>query len=154
MAGTGSGTGGGAPEALPPRPASLGIAVGVVALEAVALVVATVAFVVVGAGAGATSVLALAGMFAVLALGLVAVALSLWRLHRWGRPAGIAWQVLLVLVGLSMFSTEPLNAVGVIAPAAVFLVAILMPASLRAYELGAEYHAAHPSAPAPPPKRW
>ncbi|WP_035282178.1 hypothetical protein [Brevibacterium album] len=146
-----------APEALPPRPRGIVVAAGIVWLESAALLVAAVAFIAVGAGSSTVSLIALAAMFVVLALGLFAVALAIWRMHRWGRPAAIAWQILQALFGVSMLTAPPVDfwgAAGAIVPAAIFLAAIFLPASLRAYELAAEYYAAHPSEPAPPPKRW
>src|SRR5699024_6674683 len=78
----------GAPDALPRRPVPLCVVVGVVLLEALALLGSAVAFLVMSGTGGelGTSLMALAAMFAILGLGMLAVARSLWLLHRWARP--------------------------------------------------------------------
>ena len=144
------------PDALPPRPGHLYVAIAVVALEALALVAVAGACVVLAVTGGqlGTSLLALGVMFAILGVGMIAVTRSLWVMHRWARPAAIAWQVLQALFGVSTFQAGPLLGLAAIVPAVVFLYAIFQPRVLYAFEDAIAYHEAHPSAPAPPPKRW
>lgn len=161
---SGAKRGAGAPDSLPARPLGVTVAVGVVALEALALLVLAGLFVwsatlppptdAPSSGQSlASSLLALAAMFGVLAIGLLAAAKSLWGLKRWARPASIAWQVLLILFAFSVLGSGWVLPAAAAAPAIVFLVAIFTPSALRAYDLGIAYHEAHPAAPAPPPKR-
>jgi len=146
----------GAPDALPRRPVPLYVVVGVVLLEALALLGSAVAFLVMSGKGGelGTSLMALAAMFAILGLGMLAVARSLWLLHRWARPATIAWQILQALFGISTFGGGPLLAAAAIVPAVVCVVAMFTPPVIRAFDIAVAYYAAHPSTPAPPPKRW
>lgn len=145
-----------APDSLPRRPGALYAAVGVVALEALALLGSAVAFLLMSRTGGelGTSLIALCVMFAILGVGMLAVARSLWMMHRWSRPAAVAWQVLQALFGFSTFESGPLLGLATIIPAIVFAYAIFRPAFIEAFEAGIAYHAAHPSTPAPPPKRW
>lgn len=144
------------PTSLPARPPQLLVAIGVVLLEALALLGVAVACVMLAMSGGelGTSLLALAVMFGLLGIGMAAVTRSLWMMHRWARPAAIAWQVLQALFGFSTFQAGPLLGLAAIVPAAVFLYAIFRPPVLFAFEDAIVYHEAHPSAPAPPPKRW
>lgn len=121
----------------PRVPVTLAVAVGVVFLEALALVVAAGAFAVAGFASGSdflVSLLGLAAMFVLLAVGLLAVCRSLLLMHRWARPATVAWQVLLVLFGISMSGTGWWAPVVVIVPALVCLVGLFHPRTVRAYE--------------------
>lgn len=147
---------GAVPDALPPRPGHLCVAIAVVALEALALVAVAGACIVLAVTGGqlGTSLLALGVMFAILGVGMIAVTRSLWVMHRWARPAAIAWQVLQALFGVSTFQAGPLLGLAAIVPAVVFLYAIFQPRVVYAFEDAIAYHEAHPSAPAPPPKRW
>lgn len=80
------------------RPWTLWAALVMVALEVAVLVVSAGFFVVLSRSGDTevgSSLLSLAVMFGVLALGLVAVIMGLYRMHRWARPATVAWQVLL-----------------------------------------------------------
>ncbi|HJA38640.1 MAG TPA: hypothetical protein H9793_06595 [Candidatus Brevibacterium intestinigallinarum] len=144
------------PQSLPRRPVHLGVAAGVVGLETLALLGIAVAFVVLATTGGevGTSLLALGAMFAILGACMVAVTRSLWLMHRWARPAAIAWQVLQALFGISTFQAGPLLGLAAIVPAVVFLYAIFQPRVIYAFEDALAYYEAHPSAPAPPPKRW
>lgn len=144
------------PDSLPRRPVALFAAVGVVLLEALALLGCAVAFMLMSRTGGelGTSLIALCVMFAILGAGMLAVARSLWMMHRWSRPAAVAWQVLQALFGFSTFESGPLLGLATIVPGIVFAYAIFRPSFIEAFETGIAYHAAHPSAPAPPPKRW
>lgn len=146
----------GAPESLPRRPGPLSVAVGVVLLEALALLGSAAAFLFMSDTGGelGTSLIALCVMFAILGAGMLTVARSLWVMHRWARPAAIAWQVLQALFGFSTFESGPLLGLAAIVPAIIFAYAIFRPSVIEAFEAAIAYHEAHPSAPAPPPKRW
>ncbi|GAA4284817.1 hypothetical protein GCM10022261_23480 [Brevibacterium daeguense] len=121
----------------PHRPWPLWLAIGAVGFEVGELLVAAGFFVVLAVTGGSqvgTSLISLAVMFVVLALGLVAVMQSLYRMRRWARPATVAWQVLLILFGLSVLGEPWALAVASIVPAAVCLFGLFAPATLRAYE--------------------
>ncbi|GAA2011083.1 hypothetical protein [Brevibacterium samyangense] len=115
------------------RPLGLFVAAGVVALEALALAVISVVFVVVAIGAGnlGTSLVALAVMFLLLGVCLFGVALGLFRMRRWARPASVAWQVLMVLGG---FAAGQWIGVVAIVLAALGLVSLFLPSVVRFYE--------------------
>lgn len=141
----GSGAGGGtaAPLPLPARPWTLWAAIAMLVLEIAALVVSAVFFVTLaraGEPALTTSLLSLAVMFAILALGLAGVAVGLHRMRRWARPATVAWQVLLILFGLSVLGSGWLLPVASIAPAVLGLIALFAPPTLRAYEAALAVH--------------
>lgn len=93
-------------------------------------------------------------MFAILGIGLLVVVRSLWSMHRWSRPATIAWQLLQALFGISTFGGGPLLAAAAIVPAVACVIALFTPSVIRAFDVSIAYYMAHPSAPAPPPKRW
>jgi hypothetical protein len=121
----------------PHRPWQLWLAIGAVAFEAAELLVSAGFFVLLAVNGGSevgTSLISLAVMFAVLALGLAAVMQSLYRMRRWARPATVAWQVLLILFGLSVLGDPWVLSVASIVPAAVCLFGLFSPATLRAYE--------------------
>lgn len=146
----------GAPDALPRRPGPLYVVLGVVLLEALTLLGIAVASLVMSGTGGelGTSLIALCVMFAILGLGMLVVVRSLWLMHRWSRPATIAWQVLQALFGISTFGGGPLLAAAAIVPAVICVVALFTPSVIRAFDVAIAYYVAHPSAPAPPPKRW
>ncbi|MGO1397571.1 MAG: hypothetical protein ACTHVY_02560 [Brevibacterium yomogidense] len=146
----------GAPDALPRRPGPLYVAMGVVLLEALVLLGSAVAFLVMSGTGGelGTSLIALCVMFAILGIGLLVVVRSLWSMHRWSRPATIAWQLLQALFGISTFGGGPLLAAAAIVPAVACVIALFTPSVIRAFDVSIAYYMAHPSAPAPPPKRW
>lgn len=145
-----------APLSLPRRPGPLYIVLGVVLLEALVLVGSAVAFLLMARTGGelGTSLLALCVMFAILGAGMLAVARSLWVMHRWARPAAIAWQVLQALFGISTFESGPLLGAAAIVPAILCVYAMFRPSVIEAFDTAIAYHAANPSTPAPPPKRW
>lgn len=107
-----------------------------VMLEALELLAAAVMFVVVSlqAGGDVVPMLALAGMFLLLALGLAGVAIGIFRFGRWARPAGVAWQILLILFAFSTGIATGAQFWGSLIPAVICLVALFMPATLRAYD--------------------
>ena len=137
-------------------PAAIGVGLGLLAILLLSLFVREEAFVVLALTGDAvgTSLLALGAMFAILGACMVAVTRSLWLMQRWARPAAIAWQVLQALFGFSTFQAGPLLGLAAIVPAVVFLYAIFQPRVIYAFEDALAYYEAHPSAPAPPPKRW
>lgn len=127
------------------RPWTLWAALVMVALEVAVLVVSAGFFVVLSRSGDTevgSSLLSLAVMFGVLALGLVAVIMGLYRMHRWARPATVAWQVLLILFGLSVLGSGWLLPVGSIVPAVLCLAALFAPPSLAAYGAAIAEHEA------------
>ena len=127
------------------RPWTLWAALAMVALEVAVLVVSAGFFVVLSRSGDTevgSSLLSLAVMFGVLALGLVAVIMGLYRMHRWARPATVAWQVLLILFGLSVLGSGWLLPVGSIVPAVLCLAALFAPPSLAAYGAAIAEHEA------------
>lgn len=94
------------------RPVTVLVVVALLALEAIALVILGVSSLVASSGepqaAGGSVVVAV--FLLALAAVLAVMAVSLWRLKRWARGASVAWSILVVLVGGSQFTVNPLAA--------------------------------------------
>ncbi|MFC9443021.1 MULTISPECIES: hypothetical protein [unclassified Brevibacterium] len=86
-----------------PTPRAMLIPVIVLLLQALVLAGTAVSFIVTAFSAGslATSLIGLAVMFLIFTAGLLAAARGSWRLHRWARPAAIAFELLVIVFGFS-----------------------------------------------------
>ena len=75
----------------------------VLLLQALVLAGTAVSFIVTAFSAGslATSLIGLAVMFLIFTASLLAAARGSWRLHRWARPAAIAFELLVIVFGFS-----------------------------------------------------
>src|SRR5699024_12766029 len=73
-------------------------------VQALALVGAAVSFAITAFGTGelVSSLLGLAVMFLIFAAGVGAAARGAWHLHRWARPAAIAFGLLVIVFGFSV----------------------------------------------------
>ncbi|MBU5894501.1 hypothetical protein JVW19_21250, partial [Vibrio cholerae O1] len=74
----------------------------VLGLQALVLIGTAISFAVTAlrSGARASSLIGLAVMFLIFAAGLLAAARGSWRLHRWARPAAIAFELLVIVFGI------------------------------------------------------
>ena len=122
---------------VPRRPWTLWLAYVGIGLESACLLFAALFSVGLGikVGTEASALIALSVMLGVMAAAQIATLVALVRGRRWARPASVAWQVLLTVSGLSMLGQNPLLAAGALIPAAVVLVGIFAPASLRWYDI-------------------
>ena len=97
------------------RPLALVLAAAVLALQAV--VFGAFACVIMAGAAAAgelVSGLATTAFIALIAVGASVVGLGLWRLRRWARGPAVAWSLLVVLIGASQLSVNPIVAIGII----------------------------------------
>lgn len=109
--------------------------VSVLGIQALALVGAAVSFVITAITAGplAASLIGLAVMFLIFAAGIAAAARGAWRLHRWARPASIAFELLVIVFGFSVIGgTLWLGLVCLVSAIAVIL-GFFLPATVDAY---------------------
>ncbi|WP_246490389.1 hypothetical protein [Brevibacterium oceani] len=118
-----------------PTPREMLLVVVVLGIQSLALVGAAVSFLVAALGAGqlATSLIGLAVMFLIFAAGIAAAARGAWRLHRWARPASIAFELLVIVFGFSVIGgTLWLGLVCLVSAIAVIL-GFFLPATVDAY---------------------
>lgn len=118
------------------RPWTLWLAVIMTGAEALELLAAAVTYVVmaVAPDTDAVPLLGLAAMFLLLAVGLAGVTIGLFRYGRWARPASVAWQLLLLFFAFNVGAGAGFMFYCTLIPAALALIGIFLPPSLRAYD--------------------
>ncbi|GAA3827476.1 hypothetical protein KACC15558_04080 [Brevibacterium ammoniilyticum] len=123
-----------------PTPRAMLIVVIVLGLQALVLLGTAVSFIVtaIGAGALATSLIGLAVMFVVFAAGLVAAARGSWLLHRWARPAAIAFELLVIVFGISVIGGSLGLGLGCLITALAVIVGYFTPPVVDAYNRALE----------------
>ncbi len=116
-------------------PRAMLLVVVVLGLQAAGLLAAAVSFVVAAFTAGglAGSLLGLAVMFLVFAAGIAAAARGSWRLHRWARPAAIAFELLVILFGVNILGGALWLGLAAILTAAAVIVGYFLPPVVDAY---------------------
>ncbi len=116
-------------------PRAMLLVVVVLGLQAAGLLAAAVSFVVAAITAGglAGSLLGLAVMFLVFAAGIAAAARGSWRLHRWARPAAIAFELLVILFGVNILGGALWLGLAAILTAAAVIVGYFLPPVVDAY---------------------
>lgn len=116
-----------------PRPVTLVLAVALLALQAGMLAALAVAvwLSTTGAVALALPVIGFAGAFALL---VGAVAFALWRRRRWARGAGVAWSMLMALVGASQLGSNLFAAIVFVLVGLGTVAALVAPATRLALE--------------------
>lgn len=116
-------------------PRAMLIVVIVLGLQSLALVWAAGTFIVTALSAGglASSLIGLAVMFLVFAAGVAAAARGSWRLHRWARPAAIAFELLVLFFGFSVLSGATWLGVAAIVSAAAVIIGYFLPPVVDAY---------------------
>ncbi|RBP68071.1 hypothetical protein DFO66_101298 [Brevibacterium sanguinis] len=127
--------GGGAGGADVRAPRAMLLVVVVLGLQAAGLVAAAATFVVTAFTAGglAGSLLGLAVMFLIFAAGIAAAARGSWRLHRWARPAAIAFELLVILFGINVLGGAPWLGIAAIASAVAVIIGYFLPPVVAAY---------------------
>ncbi|MGC2975878.1 hypothetical protein ACPUD8_09210 [Brevibacterium sp. FAM 25378] len=118
-----------------PTPRVMLVPVTVLGMQALALVGAAVSFVITAISAGplATSLIGLAVMFLIFAAGVGAAARGAWRLHRWARPASIAFELLVIVFAFSVIGGSLLLGLACLVTAIAVIMGFFLPAVVDAY---------------------
>ncbi|MFF8893074.1 hypothetical protein [Brevibacterium casei] len=118
-----------------PTPRAMLLVVIVLGLQALVLIGTAISFIVtaIGAGALASSLLGLAVMFLIFAAGLLAAARGSWRLHRWARPAAIAFELLTIVFGFTVIGGSLWLGLGCLVTAIAVIVGYFTPPVVDAY---------------------
>ncbi len=107
----------------------------VLCLQALALAGAAVSFLIAAIGAGqyAVPLTGLAVMFLIFAAGIAAAARGAWRLHRWARPASIAFELLVIVFGFSVIGGTLWLGLACLVSAIAVILGFFLPATVDAY---------------------
>ncbi|MDK8434804.1 MULTISPECIES: hypothetical protein [unclassified Brevibacterium] len=118
-----------------PAPRAMLLVVTVLGVQVLVLLGSAVTFVVTAFGAGslAGSLLGLAVMFLIFAAGVAAAARGSWRLHRWARPAAIAFELLVIVFGLSVIGGSLWLGLGCLLTAIAVIIGYFLPPVVDAY---------------------
>lgn len=112
----------------------------VLGVQALALIGAAVSFLITAIGAGglASSLVGLAVMFLIFAAGVVAAARGSWRLHRWARPAAIAFELLVIVFGFSVIGGSLWLGLACLVSAIAVIMGFFLPPVVEAYNRSLE----------------
>lgn len=112
----------------------------VLGIQALSLVGAAISFVITAFGAGglASSLVGLAVMFLIFAAGIGAAARGSWRLHRWARPAAIAFELLVIVFGLSVIGGSLWLGLACLVSAIAVILGYFLPPVVDAYNRALE----------------
>ncbi|UVI35045.1 hypothetical protein [Brevibacterium spongiae] len=118
-----------------PTPRAMLLVVVVLGIQALALVGSAVSFIITAIGAGqlATSLIGLAIMFLIFAAGVGAAARGAWRLHRWARPAAIAFELLVIVFAFSVIGGSLWLGLACLVTAIAVLMGFFLPPVVDAY---------------------
>ena len=118
-----------------PAPRAMLLVVIVLGIQALALVGAALSFVITAFGAGelASSLFGLAVMFLIFAAGVGAAARGAWCLHRWARPAAIAFELLVIVFGFSVIGGSLWLGLACLVTAIAVIMGFFLPAVVDAY---------------------
>lgn len=118
-----------------PTPREMLLVVVVLCIQSLALVGSAVSFLIAAFGAGelATSLIGLAVMFLIFAAGIAAAARGAWRLHRWARPASIAFELLVIVFGFSVIGGSLWLGLACLVSAIAVILGFFLPAVVDAY---------------------
>ena len=118
-----------------PTPRAMLLPVTVLGIQALALVGSAVSFIITAVTAGplATSLIGLAVMFFIFAAGVGAAARGAWRLHRWARPAAIAFELLVIVFAFSVIGGSLWLGLACLVTAIAVLLGFFLPAVVEAY---------------------
>ena len=112
----------------------------VLGIQVLALLGSALSFVLTALGAGelAGSLIGLAVMFLIFAAGVAAAARGSWKLHRWARPAAIAFELLVIVFAFSVIGgTLPLG-LACLATALAVIIGYFLPPVVDAYNRALE----------------
>jgi hypothetical protein len=118
-----------------PTPRAMLLVVVVLVVQALALVGSALSFVITAFTAGelAASLLGLAVMFLIFAAGVGAAARGAWRLHRWARPAAIAFELLVIVFGFTVIGGSLWLGLACLVTAIAVIMGFFLPAVVDAY---------------------
>ncbi|MEY9257085.1 MULTISPECIES: hypothetical protein [Brevibacterium] len=118
-----------------PTPRAMLVPVTVLGIQALALVGSAVSFIITAITAGplAASLIGLAVMFLIFAAGVGAAARGAWRLHRWARPAAIAFELLVIVFAFSVIGGSLWLGLACLVTAIAVLLGFFLPAVVDAY---------------------
>lgn len=107
----------------------------VLGLQALALIGSALSFIITAFGAGqlAPSLIGLAVMFLIFAAGVGAAARGAWRLHRWARPAAIAFELLVIVFAFSVIAGSLWLGLVCLVTAIAVIMGFFLPAVVDAY---------------------
>src|SRR5699024_11710579 len=96
---------------------------------------AAVSFVITAFGTGelVSSLLGLAVMFLIFAAGVGAAARGAWHLHRWARPAAIAFELLVIVFGFSVIGGSLWVGLACLVTALAVILGFVPPTVVTAY---------------------
>lgn len=111
------------------------LVVTVLGIQALVLVGSAVSFVITAFTAGelAASLIGLAVMFLIFAAGIAAAARGAWRLHRWARPASIAFELLVIVFAFSVIGGSLWLGLACLITAIAVIMGYFLPAVVDAY---------------------
>ncbi|MGO2996187.1 MAG: hypothetical protein ACTIII_15260 [Brachybacterium alimentarium] len=107
----------------------------VLGIQALALVGSALSFIITAIGAGelAASLVGLAVMFLIFAAGVGAAARGAWRLHRWARPAAIAFELLVIVFAFSVIGGSLWLGLACLLTAIAVIMGFFLPPVVEAY---------------------
>ncbi|MGC2942263.1 MULTISPECIES: hypothetical protein [Brevibacterium] len=118
-----------------PTPRAMTLVVVVLGIQALALVGSALSFIITAIGAGelAASLVGLAVMFLIFAAGVGAAARGAWRLHRWARPAAIAFELLVIVFAFSVIGGSLWLGLACLLTAIAVIMGFFLPPVVEAY---------------------
>lgn len=116
------------------------VVVVVLGIQVLALLGSALSFVLTAISAGplAGSLLGLAVMFLIFAAGVAATARGSWKLHRWARPAAIAFELLVIVFAFSVIGGSLWLGLACLVTALAVLLGYFLPPVVDAYNRALE----------------
>ncbi|WP_235345920.1 hypothetical protein [Brevibacterium sp. UCMA 11754] len=123
-----------------PTPRAMLLVVVVLGIQVLALLGSALSFILtaLSAGALAGSLLGLAVMFLIFAAGVAAAARGSWKLHRWARPAAIAFELLVIVFAFSVIAGTLWLGLACLVTALAVLLGYFLPSVVDAYNRALE----------------
>ncbi|MDN5635070.1 MAG: hypothetical protein L0G36_05430 [Brevibacterium sp.] len=116
-------------------PRAMLLVVVVLGIQVLALLGSALSFIITAFSAGplAGSLLGLAVMFLIFAAGVAAAARGSWKLHRWARPAAIAFELLVIVFAFSVIAGSLWLGLACLVTAIAVLLGYFLPPVVDAY---------------------
>ncbi|MGO1177267.1 MAG: hypothetical protein ACTMKZ_13895 [Brevibacterium aurantiacum] len=123
-----------------PTPRAMLVVVVVLGIQVLALLGSALSFILTAISAGplAGSLLGLAVMFLIFAAGVAATARGSWKLHRWARPAAIAFELLVIVFAFSVIGGTLWLGLACLVTALAVLLGYFQPPVVDAYNRALE----------------
>ena len=123
-----------------PTPRAMLLVVVVLGFQVLALLGSALSFILTAFNAGslAGSLLGLAVMFLIFAAGVAAAARGSWKLHRWARPAAIAFELLVIVFAFSVIGGSLWLGLACLVTALAVLLGYFLPPVVDAYNRALE----------------